>query len=207
MNTDNPDSKPLADWCVIELDYRAGIKTLRQIAGEHGITHGAINNRAKAEGWSRDLSARIDSRVQAKLSKRVSRKSTEAENQFVEKASDLVANAIIGQRRSIGRARDAIRYLFGKLEGLMDNINQLDHMATILADQDGGAMQEQLRKVASLSSQADLAKKLSESLRVLIELECRVLRIKDDTPERMVAAPEQLPRMTANEAYALLRHA
>lgn len=36
------------DWERIELDYRAGIKTLRQTAGEHGITHGAVNKRAKA---------------------------------------------------------------------------------------------------------------------------------------------------------------
>jgi len=45
-----------ADWERIELDYRAGIKTLRQIADEHGITHGAVNKRAKRDGWERDLS-------------------------------------------------------------------------------------------------------------------------------------------------------
>ena len=35
------------DWEKIELDYRAGIKTMRQIADENGITHGAVNKRAK----------------------------------------------------------------------------------------------------------------------------------------------------------------
>jgi hypothetical protein len=49
-------AKPAApDWERIELDYRAGVKTLRQIAAEHGITHGAINKRAKRDGWERDL--------------------------------------------------------------------------------------------------------------------------------------------------------
>ena len=48
-------AKP-TDWERIELDYRAGIKTLRQIADENGITHGAINKRAKRDGWERDLS-------------------------------------------------------------------------------------------------------------------------------------------------------
>ena len=38
---------PAADWEKIELDYRAGIKTLRQIADENGVTHGAVNKRAK----------------------------------------------------------------------------------------------------------------------------------------------------------------
>lgn len=44
------------DWERIEMDYRAGIKTLRQIADENGITHGAVNKRAKRDGWERDLS-------------------------------------------------------------------------------------------------------------------------------------------------------
>ena len=51
-------AKP-TDWERIELDYRAGIKTLRQIGEEHGITHGAINKRAKRDGWERDLSQKI----------------------------------------------------------------------------------------------------------------------------------------------------
>ena len=38
--------KKAPDWERIELDYRAGMKTLRQIADEHGLTHGAINKRA-----------------------------------------------------------------------------------------------------------------------------------------------------------------
>lgn len=41
------------DWVAIEVDYRAGIKTLREIAGEHGITHPAITKRAKRHGWER----------------------------------------------------------------------------------------------------------------------------------------------------------
>ena len=53
--------KAQPDWERIELDYRAGIKTLRQIADEHGITHGAINKRARRDGWERDLSVRAPS--------------------------------------------------------------------------------------------------------------------------------------------------
>ena len=53
-----PAPAKAVDWERIELDYRAGIKTLRQIADENGITHGAINKRAKRDGWERDLSHR-----------------------------------------------------------------------------------------------------------------------------------------------------
>lgn len=51
-------SAPAPDWEKIELDYRAGIKTLTQIAAEHGISHVAIIKRAKRDGWERDLSHR-----------------------------------------------------------------------------------------------------------------------------------------------------
>lgn len=56
-------TKRQIDWEKIELDYRAGIKTLRQIADEHGISHVAINKRAKRDGWVRDLSAKIDKKA------------------------------------------------------------------------------------------------------------------------------------------------
>jgi hypothetical protein len=57
------------DWERIEGDYRAGLKTLRQIAGEHGITHTAVKKRADRDGWVRDLSAKIKARVDDLVSK------------------------------------------------------------------------------------------------------------------------------------------
>ena len=45
--------KSAIDWVAIEVDYRAGVKPLRLMAEEHGITHGAINKRAKRDCWTR----------------------------------------------------------------------------------------------------------------------------------------------------------
>lgn len=57
------DKKKKIDWEKIEVDYRAGVKTLREIADEHNITHGAINKRAKRDGWERDLTAKIKTKA------------------------------------------------------------------------------------------------------------------------------------------------
>ncbi|MGE8449998.1 MAG: hypothetical protein ACN6OP_05095 [Pseudomonadales bacterium] len=46
-------------WERIELNYRAGIKSLRQIAAEQGISEGVIRKRAKGDDWSRGRSERI----------------------------------------------------------------------------------------------------------------------------------------------------
>jgi hypothetical protein len=57
-----PTTAQSPDWIQIEVDYRAGIKTLRQIADEHSISHVAINKRAKRDGWTRDIAAKIQAK-------------------------------------------------------------------------------------------------------------------------------------------------
>ncbi len=47
-----PKTSP--DWERIELDYRAGIKSLRQIGEEHAISEGAVRKRAKRDEWERE---------------------------------------------------------------------------------------------------------------------------------------------------------
>lgn len=64
LSMEKANAKPAPDWEKIELDYRAGIKTLREIAADHGISHQAINKRAKRDGWSRDLSAKIRAKAE-----------------------------------------------------------------------------------------------------------------------------------------------
>jgi len=61
-----PDTdKPAAHWPTIEADYRAGVKSVRQIASEHGISEGAVRKRAKTQTWTRDLSAQIQAKADA----------------------------------------------------------------------------------------------------------------------------------------------
>jgi hypothetical protein len=45
------------DWELIERDYRAGVLSVREVAASQGITHGAINKRAKREGRSAGIQA------------------------------------------------------------------------------------------------------------------------------------------------------
>jgi len=57
------------DWEAIESAYRAGLMSIREIASQHGITHGAINKREKRDGWERDLKAKIKAKADALVSK------------------------------------------------------------------------------------------------------------------------------------------
>lgn len=41
------------DWTAVELDYRQGPLSLRDLACKHGCSHSAIANRAGRLGWTR----------------------------------------------------------------------------------------------------------------------------------------------------------
>lgn len=56
------------DWEAIEREYRAGQLSVIEIARQQGLSHTAINKRAKKSGWTRDLSAQVRREVRARLS-------------------------------------------------------------------------------------------------------------------------------------------
>jgi len=65
------NAKPAPDWEKIEADYRAGVLSLREIADANpGVNHVAIARRAKRDGWSRDLSAKIRAKADALVTER-----------------------------------------------------------------------------------------------------------------------------------------
>ena len=185
--------RAIVDWESVERDYRAGVKTLRQIGEENGCSHTAIKKRAEREEWTRDLAARIKEAAEVKVSKEevskeVSSAAKVSERLIIEVNSDIAARAIISERKDVSRARSIVQKLFSELEGLMDNIGDLDRMAEIISSGDDGAMQDLLRKVSALPTKTDVAKKLSESLRILVELERKVLKLDEQPTDPVEAA-------------------
>jgi len=45
--------RPTPDWKAIEVDYRSGGYSLRELARRHGCDHSSIANRAARHGWRR----------------------------------------------------------------------------------------------------------------------------------------------------------
>lgn len=169
------------DWEKIELDYRAGVKTLRQIAEEHGISHVAINKRAKKDGWSRDLSGKIAARVEDLVTKEVVTKSVTSEARVTEREIiDANAQAIvsvrIAHRRDIQRSRGITMALLEELERQTgtDNVALLEQMGELMRREDDKGqdkLNDLYQKIISLPGRAKTMKDLGESLRVLVTLE------------------------------------
>jgi L-amino acid N-acyltransferase YncA len=117
--------KKHVDWELIEKDYRAGLKTLRQIADERGVSHVAIAKRAKKFGWVRDLSEKIQAKAKEKVTRLAVNKSVNTEQaltdaKVVEVYSDVVASVDMIQREDVKMAIDNSRSQLGELVALGD---------------------------------------------------------------------------------------
>ena len=172
---------PIANWERIELDYRAGIKTLRQIAAENGITHGAVNKRAKLNEWERDLSAKIQAKADALVSKatvsiEVSKERKTAEKTVVEANAQAVAGIRLAHRADIHRARNITNALLQELEQQTDaeTLAALREIGELLRAEDERGVDRRndlYQAVISLPERSKTMKTLAESLRSLVDME------------------------------------
>lgn len=175
------------DWEAIESAYRAGLLSVREIASQHGITHGAINKRAKRDGWERDLNAKIKAKADALVSKReVSRVvSTEAatnERILIEANAEVIANVRMEHRGDIRRARELTNLLFDELSAECADVAALEKLGDLMFDPDDKGrdrLNEIYQKVISMPSRVKSLKDLSDSLKNLIGLERQAYGITD----------------------------
>ncbi|MDH0420009.1 MULTISPECIES: hypothetical protein [Delftia] len=77
-------------WERIKLDYRAGIKGLRQIAAEQNISQGGDPQGAERDDWSWVLSERIQDKAEQSVRKEAVRSEVCAERRASERPTALV---------------------------------------------------------------------------------------------------------------------
>jgi len=115
------------DWEAIEREYRAGQLSVAEIARQHGLSHTAINKRAKKDGWLRDLTERVRERVSAKL---VSPEVSEANAEVaVETAAARGVEIVLRHRKDIARLRELREALTTKAEALAPEVATLSQLS------------------------------------------------------------------------------
>ena len=169
------------DWEGIELDYRAGIKTLRQIAEQNGVSHVAINKRAKRDGWDRDISAKVQAKADALVTKSlvtniVTKEKAEAEKAVIDANAQAIADIRIGHHTMIQRGRRLTESLLSELEKETDpaTLDLLRDLGDFLRDEnDAGAdkRNDLYRRMISLPERSKTMKTIAESMRMLIDME------------------------------------
>ena len=159
------NDKPKTDWEAIEREYRAGQLSVSEIGRIYGISHTAINKKAKKEGWLRNLADRVREAVSAKLVSAQVSDETKSAKQAVEEAATRVVQIITGHQTRIGRSQkisdkllDELEadtetslkdrsVILGNLSAAMKTLIGLERQAFNLSDGDGGGQDKPVQDI------------------------------------------------------------
>ena len=201
--------KKVVDWEAVEREYRAGIRSLKDIGDEYGVSAPGILKRAKKEEWTRDLTAKIKAKADAKVNAAlvndsVNEQSKVTERELVDVVAGAQASVQIGQRKDVTRVRGIVQKLFAEIEGQIDGLEELSELGELMRREDERGqdkLNDLYQKIIAFPSRVDSAKKLTESLRIAVELERKVWRIKDDPEPSSTVVAKADPTLSPSDAY------
>lgn len=184
--------KPPPDWEAIERDFRAGVLSAREIAAANGVSHTAINKRAKERGWVRDLKDKIQAKADELVSRQqvsaeVSAQRVATERQIIEANAARIAQVRGEHRADIQRARSLALTLLAELEGQTDQLELLEQLGALMAKPDDKGidrLNELYQKVLATPGRIDSFKKLSEAMRIVVALEREAYGLNVDNGDR-----------------------
>lgn len=187
------------DWVAVGVDYRAGIKTTTAIGKEHGISHTAVQKRAKAEGWTRDLSKRIEAAREAKVARamvspKVSEQRAATETEVVQANADVQTGILLAHRRDIQALRQTVLGMAGELGALAHS--EIQAALEIVLDEKCDGQNQQYKTALTKAFDAALAlggrsaagKNLVTSLGVLIDKERQAFGIDKSGQDETLAS-------------------
>lgn len=178
------------DWEAIERDYRAGQLSLREIAKIHGVSDTAIRKKARAAGWERDLTERIDEKVRTEMVRGLVRTANpQTEREIINEAAAQKVQVVRSHQKRIGRQTELVDLLTEQLveaAGKRDDIE--DAIEDETKDDGNGQRRAMMLKAVSLQSHSTIAVNLSNALKTLVGLERQAFNIKDES-EAPTASP------------------
>ncbi|UZA18339.1 hypothetical protein [Moraxella bovis] len=178
-------TKRQIDWEKIELDYRAGIKTLRQIASEHDVAHSAIAKRAKRDDWSRDLSAKIEKKAEELVNKslvntEVNKERLATEKQVIDANAQAILEVRLSHRKDINKAKNLMNALLDELGSQTIERELYERLGEFLRDEDEKGidkLNDLYQRVISTPSRVQSMQKLADTMKTLITLEREAFNI------------------------------
>ena len=181
--------RKIIDWERVELDYRAGILSLREIGEACDVSPAMILKRAKKYAWERDLAARIMAKAEAEVNKATVNAQVNAEHKaFTEKLAVevnglAVAQIILKHRNLAARSIALSERLTLVLEGMEVEEGNAREYAAVL-------------------------KQLADAQRTLVGIEAEAWNLAKNQPAE-TPAPQQIDRIEGARrvAFALTRAA
>jgi hypothetical protein len=206
--------KGAVDWEAVERDFRAGLLTHRAIGEKHGVSHAAVQKRAKAEGWTRDLTAKIRAKAADLVARDPVATQVAGEQDVIEANAAAIAQVIRSHRAGIGRAQGLTQKLLAELEQQTDDPGLLERIADSLAttgddpeadEKARSAARRALHNALQLGSRAATLRSLAESMKTLVTLERQAFRV-DETPSEEAGSAATVAVLTGvDDALGLVR--
>jgi hypothetical protein len=185
------NNRIVLDWEAIEAEYRAGSKSQRTIAAEYGCSDAAIRQKAKKEGWVRDLSEKIRLRTEAielvslARDEQVSRM-VQGEKYRIEVAAERQAAVLIKENSEINRMVRVFDAQSAALEELISDLDSFKQLGALLRNPDkygNDKLNDIYNKAISIPSQVDTFRRHVETADRLMYLRRRNMRIVDKTDD------------------------
>jgi hypothetical protein len=180
-------TRRIIDWEAIEKDWRAGIKSKKQISTEFGVSRAAMDKHFAKSGITRDLKAKIQAKAaalvtQSMVSSEVTPKAAATEIEIVEVNAQAIAWKQLSHRQDIKRGRVIMNKLFDELEAMCDHNEELQQLANIIAEGEQASEKqiEMFRKVIGYISRVGSVKQLVETMKNLIALEREAFGMNPD---------------------------
>jgi len=177
------------DWEGVEMAYRAGVRSLKDIGEEFDVSPAGILKRAKRDSWVRDLSARIQAQAEAKVNAAQVNTEVNAGKAFTERLTiEANAEAIsivkLSHRSDLRRQRAVVNNLLSELELTTgpENAATLAELGELMRSPDNNGrdrLNDVYQQLISLPERVKSSKDLTDQLTRLVEAERRAWNIPD----------------------------
>lgn len=183
------------DWERVEIDYRAGVLSIREVGRLRNISDKAIRNRAKEYGWERDLSAKVNEKVRAELVRSESAPADlKTEQAIINEGAAVQVNVVRGHRKAIKRGNELVEKLTEQLFEAINSRPELENdIDAETADDKSTERKNRMKKSVSLEKHAQIANSLAQATKIWIGLERQAFNIveqeerKDDPLSSLIS--------------------
>lgn len=167
------------DWEGVERDYSAGMLSLRELADKYGVAESYIRKKANQKDWSRDLSAKIQSKAEKLVRSEVVRSEVRtekiiSEKEIIEVNAQAIVNIKLAHRGDIRKSKNIVNALFDELELTTDNRELFEQLGELLRQESESGhdkLNDIYKKCISMPQRIDGVKKLTDALKTMIGLE------------------------------------
>ncbi len=213
------------DYDKVEKLYRAGRLSNAEIARQCDCSEGMIRKKAKAMGWTRDLSQKVRDRAKAKLSKPLPRATFESTNsdggtqadgtkvrmrtaqeaqaieeEAVEEQSEAIVDVVRRHRSGLTNGQNLVETLFLDLRDSIANREQIeDAIQEETRDDKETRRRNMMLRAVSLPGNAGTLRDLAQAQQRFITLERQAWNIDEESksPEEALSDEDLEARIAA----------